>query len=213
MVVSLSISPLILDLLFSNLIDCYEKWLSVRLGAILLPEPSIETTSIFTVATHNPTPVSDKHTCAHICVCLCNNTGNIDATHGCTLSRQTHGFMYRNRKTHEYTSHTHSSPALFALNKPNLSISLKSHHRQKEECPRSPLQRSSLPTHCANPDDIVTMHHSPEQGPSATALVVCSEYVTFRHLTGINSTAQYNKLQAAFTCHANGEPSLCKVKD
>ncbi|KAJ4933463.1 hypothetical protein JOQ06_030291, partial [Pogonophryne albipinna] len=34
---------------------------------------------------------------------------------------------------------------------------------QGEQCPRSPLQRASLSTHCANPDDIVTMHHSPEQ--------------------------------------------------
>eukprot|EP00064_Thunnus_orientalis_P012200 superscaffoldBa00001843_g12234 len=47
-----------------------------------------------------------------------------------------------------------------------LASTLEFLQRQREECPRSPLQRASLPTHCANPDDIITMHHSPDQDRS-----------------------------------------------
>lgn len=70
--ISLSVSKFILVLLFSDLIDCYEKWLSIRLRAIPLPGPFIETASTFTVLlTHKPPPVTKTNTCAHTHVYVC----------------------------------------------------------------------------------------------------------------------------------------------
>lgn len=56
-----------------------------------------------------------------------------------------------------------SVSVLLALNKTIVSIL---HLMQEEECFGNPLQSATLPTHCAKPDDIVTMHHSPVHGLS-----------------------------------------------
>lgn len=91
-----------------------------------------------------------KHTCTHVSVQSDTQT-ILTQAHGCTF-----------RRPAQRSTHTHTFSIIFVLCKPNLSTCWASRSKQREERPRSPLQRALLPTHCANPDDIVAMHYSSE---------------------------------------------------
>lgn len=138
--ISLSVSKFILVLLFSDLIDCYEKWLSIRLRAIPLPGPFIETASTFTVLlTHKPPPVTKTNTCAHTHVYVCAHTilTQVGGTNGHKLSKPTH------RDTHAPTTLAHAL-LLFYL----LSINQISAYFGNAAPSRG---RSVLGAHCREP--------------------------------------------------------------
>ncbi len=131
---SISLSPSLTSFLFSF----PPIWLTVMrsdclsdsgqfyyLNPLLKPHP-------LSLCRHtNQTPKWDKHMCAHTRLYLCTDTHThthtiltqVDGTHGCTLSKQTHRFGHRNRERNTWThAHTHTLVFLCALNKPNLSI-------------------------------------------------------------------------------------------
>lgn len=152
----------------SDLSDCYEKWLSIRLWAIPLRDPFIETTFTLTALRHKPSQREHRHPSVHTRLWGGNFTEIRLISHGCMLSRQSPALTTEMQtKTNEGTLHhtPWSGPfsLLFVLNKVNLSEYWQSCPRQREVRLGSPLQRALLPTHCTSPHDIVAMHCSPEQ--------------------------------------------------
>lgn len=109
------------------------------------------------------------------------------STGTCTRSRQTRRFRHRNRQR-DAPTYAAVMPCLFlsALNNPNLWIFWLCHGGQREERPGSPLQTTSLPTHCTNlmTSSLCTIHRS-WTCPVMTASAIYTVCVALRHTVGI----------------------------
>lgn len=89
----------------------------------------------------------------------------VNGMHGCTRSRHIGLDRQTERRDTQMDAHTCQMLSLFHLLSINQILTYLGNlvPGSGEECLTSPLQTTSLPTHCVNLDDIINMHHSPEQ--------------------------------------------------
>lgn len=138
--------------------------------------------STLTAPIHNP--IKSKNTQIYLYADTPTKLPQVNGMHGCTRSRQTE------RRDTQMDAHTCQMLSLFHLLSINQILAYLGNlvPGSGAECPTSPLQTTSLPTHCVNLHDIINMHHSPEQDQALCLSRLWWICGTKTHSTHVQST-------------------------